>query len=596
MLVERFSHKPTALARSTLAGNGNSLRSSEEAWMNAIAIAIEAVSNAHRWLRNQLVSLGTAPDFVVLEVTGRLPERRARRRGLRGWMQRRLGPSQVSLEEWRERLRILAADRRIQGVILTVGDLQAGLPALESLRHSLDGLRRSGKRLIAYLVRANLRSYYLASVADAVVAPESAELALHGLRRETTFLRHTLDRLGIVPQLHRLAEYKSAANRVLFPAMPEPQREMLNAILESLYAELITAMAAARRCPAEAMRQAIDRGLLSAAEAAHRGLLDRVAFADQLPTWLAPHPHPARIAPWEQARRRLRQPYRRRSLARHAIAVVPLTGTIVLGESRELPVPLPLVGQQFAGQETVARALRRAEELPHVKAVVLYVDSPGGSAVASDLLWREVRRLQARKPVVVAMGNVAASGGYYVACGARYIVAAATTLTGSIGVIAGKLNVRGLFEKAGARREIVSRGATAAMPSLFASYTEAEWQILQQWMAEIYGRFLARVAAGRRQPLEAVEAVARGRVWTGRQALQHGLVDEIGDFETAVRQAKALAGLGLDDEVPLLTVRAPRPSRWPAASAATWPATLRCVRSLLSEHALVLMPPDVQLD
>jgi protease-4 len=370
---------------------------------------------------------------------------------------------------------------------------------------------------------------------------------------------------------------------------------MLDSLLESVYEELLAAMATARRQPEAAIGQAIDQGLLSATAAKERGLLDHVAFEDQLPAWLGQNDHPARVYPWERARHRIRLPHRWRALERQAIGVVPLVGTIVPGQSRDLPLPLPLLGQQLAGHETIAQALRRAEGNPFIKAIVFYVDSPGGSAIASDLIWREIIRLQEHKPVVVCMGSVAGSGGYYVACGARHIVAGATTLTGSIGVIAGKLNLRGLLEKAGMHREIISRGATAAMPSPFTSYTATEWEILQRWMEDIYQRFKARVAAGRGQSLEAIETVARGRVWTGRQALQHGLIDEIGDFETATRQAKSLAGMAVDTDVPLITMRPDRATPWPAAAPAALEAAFRSTQQLLTEQALVLMTHETWL-
>jgi protease-4 len=264
----------------------------------------------------------------------------------------------------------------------------------------------------------------------------------------------------------------------------------------------------------------------------------------------------------------------------------------VPGESRDLPIPLPLLGQQLAGHETIAQAFRRAESSPRVKAIVFHVDSPGGSAIASDLIWREVGRIQQHKPVVVYMGNVAASGGYYVACGARHIVANATTLTGSIGVIAGKINLRGLFEKAGIRRELVSLGATADMPSAFASYSDAEWALLRRWMDEVYQRFKSRVAAGRGRSLAAIEEVARGRVWTGRQALGLGLIDEVGDFESAIRKAKELAGIPLQADVPVMTVRGTKTRTWPSTAAA-WGDFLHTLGRPWTEHALVLMPTDV---
>jgi protease-4 len=559
------------------------------------AVVAEAVVNAGRWLRNVLAGFSPGPEFVLIEIAGRLPERRARPQGWRGWLQRRLSPPQESLEIWRERLQLLADDPRVKGVIVTVGDLQAGLPALESLRRNLLTFRTSGKRLIAFLVTANLSTYYLASAADTLVAPESAEWALHGLRTEATFLRAALDQLGVQPQFHHIAEYKSAANRFLYPSMPETQREMLTWLLESSLEEVVGAIARARHQPVEAIRRAIDQGLLSAAEARERQLLDAIAFGDELSMSLSRDDKPVSIQPWERASQRICRPYHWRSLERHAIGLVQLVGAIVPGESRDLPVPLPLMGQQLAGHETIAQALRRAESLPRVKAIVFHIDSPGGSAIASDLIWHEVSRVQRQKPVVVFMGNVAASGGYYVACGARHIVAGATTLTGSIGVIAGKINLRGLFEKAGIHREIVSLGATASMPSTFASYSEDEWELLRRWMDDIYQRFKARVAVGRGRSIEAIEEIARGRVWTGRQALSHGLIDEVGDFEAAVRRAKELAGIPLDADVPMMTMRAIKAAPWPSVSPAAWERALRSLRLLCTEHALVLMEPDIRV-
>jgi protease IV len=563
--------------------------------MNVGAVIVEVGSNLGRWLHNCLARSTNGPDYVVIELSGELLERRARSQGLRGWLQRRFRPMQLSLEEWRERLHLLAVEPGIKGLIITLGDVSAGLPALESLRRSLEGFRASGKRLIAYVVMTNLRTYYLASVADTIVAPESAELALHGLRTEATFLRTVLDQVGILPQFSHIAEYKSATNRFLYPSMPEPQREMLTSLLDGAFEEIVGAVGGTRQLTEAEVRGAIDEGLLSATAARERRLLDTIAFGDQLPTLLNSTSQPVTLHSWERARSRIRLPYHWRSLERRAVAVVSLLGAIVPGESRHLPLPLPLVGQQLAGHESIAQALRRAEQHPYIKAIVLYVDSPGGSAVASDLIWREVTRVQEHKPVVVCMGTVAASGGYYVACGARHIVAGATTLTGSIGVIAGKMNLQGLLDKVGVHREIISRGATAAMPSAFESYSDSEWDKLQRWMEEIYQRFKMRVASGRGLEVEAVEALARGRVWTGRQALEHGLIDELGDFEAAVRQAKQLAGIPIDADIPLLTARPGRNAPWPSVAPATWDQGVRSVTRFLGEGALLLMPPHMVL-
>jgi protease IV len=561
--------------------------------MHPSTVIAEAMVNAVRWLRNVVVKFSPGPDFVLIEIAGRLPEQRVRPQGWRGWLQRRFSPPEESLEVWRARFKLLANDPRVKGVIITVGDLQAELPALESLRRSFLTFRTSGKRLIAFLVTANLYTYYLASAADTLVAPESAELALHGLRTEATFLRAALDQLDVRPHFHHIAEYKSAANRLLYPAMPEAQRQMLTSLLDSTFEEIVGAIASARHRPVEGIRQAIDQGLISAADARELGLLDAVAFGDELSTLLSHEGKPVGIQPWDRASQRVRRPYHWRSLERQAIGIVQLVGAIVPGESRDLPLPLPLVGRQLAGHKSIAQALQLAEASPRVKAIVFHVDSPGGSAIASDLIWREVSRVQRQKPVVVCMGNVAASGGYYVACGAKHIVAGATTLTGSIGVIAGKINWRGLLERARIHREIVSFGATASMPSAFVSYSDHEWDLLRRWMEEIYQRFKARVALGRGRSLEAIEEVARGRVWTGRQALSLGLIDEIGDFETAVRRAKELAEIPLDADVPVMMMRPTKAAPWPSVSPATWAQGLGSVRRLWTEHALVLMEPQM---
>jgi protease IV len=559
------------------------------------AVVVEALVNAGRWLCNFVAGFSPGPDFVCFNIAGRLSEHRAQPQGWRGWLQRRLRPPGESLHVWRERLQRLADDPKVKGIIVTIGDLQAGLPAIESLRRSLLAFRASGKRLIAYLATGNLYTYYLGSAADTLVSPESAEFALHGLRSEATFVRAALDRLDVRPLFHHIAEFKSAANRLLYASMPASQREMQTALLESTFEEVLGAIANARRQPIETIRLAIDQGLLSAAEAQARHLVDVIAYEDDLAAALGQAGQAAAIHPWGRARQRLLRPYHWRSLERQAIGIVQLVGTIVPGESRELPLPLPVVGQQLAGHETIAQALRRAESSPRIKAIVLYVDSPGGSAIASDLIWHEVSRVQRHKPVVVCMGGVAASGGYYVACGSQHIVAGATTLTGSIGVIAGKIDWHGLLEKARIHREIIHVGATAAMPSSFVSYSDQEWELLRRWMDDIYQRFKARVAAGRGRSLEAIEEVARGRVWTGRQALSLGLIDEIGDMTVALRKAKELAEIPLHADVPVMLMRPGKTAPWPSVAPAAWEPALRSLRRLWTEHALTLMPPELSL-
>lgn len=562
--------------------------------MNPLAIIAEAVGNLLRALRNALASMTPPPEFVVLTVTGTLPERRpppvSRLRRLLPLPFSVAPPQQESLEEWRERLDLLAGDARVKGIVLKIGELAAGLTSVEALRAALTAFRARGKRVVASLPVATLPSYYLASAADLIVAPESLEWGLFGFRTEVSFLRVALDRLGVLPQFHHIAEYKSAANRFLYPQMPAAQREMLSSILDGITADVIDAIAVSRRLTTAAVREAVDSGLVTSPEALRIGLIDRVAFEDELPALLGTDAAPAAVVPWPSARARLRAPMRWGAAGAQAVAVVELLGTIIPGESRDLPVPLPVFGQRFAGSDTIARAFRAAERMSGVKAIVFHVDSPGGSAIGSDLIWREVERVQRSKPVVVHMGNVAGSGGYYVSCGAAYIVAGATTLTGSIGVVSGKFDASALAQRLGVQRDIVAVGDTAAMPSAFRPYTESEWARLRGWMDDLYVRFKSRVAAGRGVSVDDVEALARGRVWTGRQAHERGLVDALGDLDTAVRKAKALAGIPDGVAAPVITVRPPKAAAVPAAaSPAAWLDEIRTILALTADRPMLLM-------
>jgi protease-4 len=363
--------------------------------------------------------------------------------------------------------------------------------------------------------------------------------------------------------------------------------------------EVVRDIAAARRLTPEAVRAAMDRAPVPAGVAAASGLCDGVCYEDELPARLGTMGRPAALVPWPQVQRRLPVPYRWRAHTA-VIGVVELRGAIVTGESRETPVPVPLVGGTFAGADTIGRAFRAAERSRRVRAVVFHVDSRGGSALASDLIWREVGRLSRTKPVVVFMGDVAGSGGYYVSCGAGRIVAQPATITGSIGVVGGKLTAHGLFTQLGLTREIVARGDAATMDSAFAPFSDGQLVRVRQEIETIYRRFIATVSTGRRRPEREIEGVAGGRIWTGRQALERGLVDELGDFSVAVLRARELAGIPPSQSVVTRTIVPPRsaltpvyPPAAPGAVAAALDAA-GAVQDLLRERALLIMPePDL---
>jgi protease-4 len=572
---------------------------------------LDLLHNGLRFVFNLVTRLpGPRVDYVVIEVSGSYPERTPPAGPLLPRLLRR--PWQrpdESLEALRARLERISAAPGVAGVVLRVRGLRASMAAVQSLRDAVAALRRTGKRVVASLNDADLPGYYLATAAEEIWMPEAGYWNVWGLRTEITFFREALDRAGILPEYERIAEYKTAADPFMRSGLSEHHREVLESVLDSLMTEIAGDVAASRRLDPGAARAAIDRSPLHADEAREAGLVDVVGFEDEMPARLGSPGRPAVMRPWAQARMRLPVPYRW-DAGRPAVGVVELIGTIVPGESRDSPVPLPVVGGRFAGSDTVARAFRAAERDPRVRAVVFHVDSRGGSALASDLIWREVDRVKRSKPVVVHMGGTAGSGGYYVSCGASHIVAQPATVTGSIGVIAGKMTGRGLMGHLGLNREIVARGEAATIESAFQPFSEEQRGRVRRSIESVYRRFVGRVAAGRRKSEDEVHAVARGRVWTGRQALERGLVDELGDFTVAVRRARELAGIPPAQVARVVTIRPPLAAGIPAAGGAIQGAladaasgvlaagaaladaaeALRVALALVGEPALLLMP------
>jgi protease-4 len=541
-------------------------------------------------LRNLVISLfGPRPVYVLLELSGPYPEHRPRRR----WRVR----SPQSLDDLRDQLDLIAANERAAGVVITAHALETGFASIQGIRTALLAFRKRGKRVIAYLPQANTRLYYLASAADTIVMPEAGILDLVGLQVGVTFLKEALDRIGVVGEFEQIAEYKGAVEPFTRRTMSEPMRESLNAILDSVFEDVLTQTAAARRLDPAALRGLMDQAPLSAREALEAGLLDALCFEDELPRFLRAKPQRAPvILPWPLARKRLRKPFRWRTPGQ-AIALIGVQGAIHMGESRTPPpVPIPVLGGASTGHATIARAFRAVERNPLFGAIILSIDSPGGSALASELIWREVDRMKRVKPVVAYMSNVAGSGGYYVAAGCNRIVAQSATLTGSIGVVSGKFTVRGLAARVGITRETLVRGEAAAMASPFTPFSPEEWRRLQKQMDEIYTRFVHRVAAGRHLAREDVATVARGRVWTGRQALELGLVDRLGDFSAAVVAAKELMGVPESRGVAVVQIRPPRsvPVRGPGLLAELgdlWTS----LTTLFEERVLALMPWEISL-
>jgi protease-4 len=440
-----------------------------------------------------------------------------------------------------------AADRHVVGLIAKVG---GALPwaAMQEIRLGVRAFAASGKPTLAWAESfgessGDMAAYVLATAFDEIWLQPGGGLGLLGVGVETTFVRGALDRLGVEPQLEQRHEYKNAADRIMRTEFTEAHRAALDRVAESIFTEAVAAVADGRGIAAVRVRELADTGPRTAPEARDAGLVDALGYRDEAYSAMRSRvgvDAELLFADRWRPRRRPHVPARRRG----HVALVEARGAIVSGRTRLGPM-----GRQV-GSDSVGAALRAATNDEHVCAVVLHVDSPGGSAVASDTIWREVCRVrEAGKPVVVSMGAAAASGGYYIACPADVIVALPSTLTGSIGVFGGKLVVRELLDRVGLNTGTVSHGARSLMFSTRRGFSDDERERLAATIDAIYDDFVTKVAQGRGHPVAEIEGIARGRVWTGSDALGIGLVDELGGLHDAVRVARSRAGLPADAPV-----------------------------------------------
>lgn len=436
-------------------------------------------------------------------------------------------------------------DARVAGVVVRIRPLRIGWAKAQEIRDALLSFRAAGKPLVAYLENefaGSTREYYVASAAPKVYLPPGGNAPLAGLRVDAFFLGGLWEKLDIDMQVEKVGEYKSFGEMIADKEMSAPHREMTNALLDSLYEQVVAGIADARGLEPGVVRGAVDRAPATAEEFAQLGLADGAKFLDDIRAEVLDGERDFvttedYVTDRRQARRR----------GGPKIAVVCGGGAIHAGDGSGR-------GWETAsiGADTMADTLRDAARDKTVKAIVFRVDSPGGSAMASDLIWRAVREAGRVKPLVVSMSDVAASGGYYVAAGASRILAQPGTLTGSIGVVMAKPNVAGMLAKLGVGSETLARGEMARMNSLVHSLGPAERSRVTAVMTQVYQLFVRRVSEGRNLSVGEVDAIGRGRVWTGAQALANGLVDELGGWTAAVEAAKAAAGIPKGDEVELV--------------------------------------------
>jgi protease IV len=439
------------------------------------------------------------------------------------------------------RLRAIARDPAVVAVVVPIDDIGAGWATVQELRRELLRVRKAGKKIFAYVTVASTRDYYLATAADRIYVDPVGGVRLVGLAGTSVYFKGMFDKLGVSAQFEKIEEYKSAPESWTREWPSQPAREVHDAIYDSIYAGVINSIAESRGITPEMLRQLVDEGLYSAGDLQGSPLVDAVATPEQIGKLIVKElgasypvagPPPERPERWSVP----------------AIAVVYVEGDIVDGKSRSIP----LIGRTLVGGDTVAQAIAAARADPRVKAIVLRIDSPGGSVFGSEVIYREARKTREVKPVICSLGDLAASGGYYAAAACDVIFAEPMTITGSIGIFYGKFDFSELLSRLGVTWATYKRGEHSDMESYFRPYSAEERVMLKSKLRYSYERFLELVAKSRGMTSEKVDAIARGRVWTGAQAKDIGLVDQLGGLADAIAFAKARVGLADHDRARLV--------------------------------------------
>jgi protease-4 len=503
----------------------------------AVAVGAAAVGALAILLRGGSGSLG-ANNYLFVRLEGDLPEQPPSS-DLESLFERR----PASLRTLLESLERSAGDPKVTGVVVRVSMLPGtGWGKVQELREAITRFRKSGKPAYAHIEFCGNKEYYLATACSKIYAVPTALVGLSGLEAEVTFLRKTLDKVGIEAQFEGVGKYKNAPNQFTETGFTEPHREQMEALLDSLHGQFVEAIAKGRGKTEDEIQALIDAGPYDAVQAKEAGLVDDLLYQDQIEERLK---NAARTTPGHY----LRAAKGLTLDSRPHVALVYAVGDIVVGESQSGG---GLGGDGLAGSDTVAGALRQARDDESIKAVVFRVDSPGGFGPAADVIWREVQLTRKSKPVVVSMGDYAASGGYYISMTSDGIVAQPGTITGSIGVFGGKFNLKGFYDKIGLSKEILVRGKHAALYSEYRPWTDEERSKIRSQMVAFYKDFVSRVAEGRKKSYDEVDAIAQGRVWTGVDAKRLGLVDELGGFDVALALAKKKAGIPKDQETTIV--------------------------------------------
>jgi protease-4 len=488
-------------------------------------------------------------------------------------------------------------DESIKGLILRIDPLDMGLAKTQEIREAILDFKESGKSVIAYMESGGNKEYYIATIADKIVMMPTGYLMFTGLETEVTFIKGTLNKLGIVADLEHIGDYKSASDLLTRDKMSEAHQEEVNSLLDDMYDQITKDIAFQRGWSEEEVKSKIDQGPFTASEAYKANLVDTLIFYDQTDDLVK---QMAGKKPYRMNDKRYagRTYYKYSWAIPPKIAVIFATGSIFEGES----------GRNFLlgdimGSETIANAIKTAREDKTVRAIIFRVDSRGGSGMASDVILREIIRTKGKKPFIVSMSDVAGSGGYWISCAADTIISLPGTYTGSIGVISGKFSLEGLYKKIGFDIETVKRGKHADFFTTARGFSDEERKVIKRQIQEFYDEFVRKVSEGRRMSYEQVDSIGKGRVWTGRQAKGNGLVDELGGMNLALAIAKEKAGIPQEAEVEILSL--PKGRGWLNVSFENMFSLSPDLNSILEElresnifeedQILLLMPYEIKI-
>lgn len=472
-------------------------------------------------------------------------------------MRRLFGGDDSSLSNLVLQIKKAKVDKRISALLLDINFSGAGWGKSDEIRDAIADFRTSGKPAYAYMEYGANKEYYLATSCEKIFVAPTGDLFITGLAAEVMFFRGSLDKLGIEPDVFQIGKYKNAPDQFTRKEMSEAHKEVIDSILDDLYGRLVNSIAAARKKTPDEVRAAIDNAPVRAVHARELGLIDGANYRDEVYAELKKrlgYKDSDKLNTVSGGTYRDIKPESVGLNTGERIAIIYASGAIGSGKSNDSPY-----GEQSVGSDTVSKAITDAAEDKNIKAIVIRVDSPGGSSYASDIIWHAVESAKKSKPVVISMGDVAASGGYYISCNANKIVAEPSTITGSIGIFAGKPVMKGFYDWLGVSTEYVMRGKLAGMFRETEKFTPEERTKFEAMIkSTYYDEFVPKVAKGRNRDAEYIDSIAQGRVWMGSQGKQNGLVDEFGGLDKAIEIAKGLANIPAEKGIERVVMPFPR--------------------------------------